>query len=140
MRVFVDTNIFISYLISPKKDGVVNLLLSKVAEGEVTLLVSKQLIKEIEHTVQRKPKLLKRVTQERLHQFISLLLAVSEEVPPTTEEIPKITRDPKDDYLVTYAVLGQADYLISGDKDLLVLGEVYGVKILHSGEFRVLIS
>lgn len=140
MRVFVDTNIFISYLLSPKKDSLVKLLLDKVADGDVTLLVSRELLEEIEVTVQRKPKLIKIVTKPRLSEFIQLLLAVSEEIPLITEPIPQITRDPKDDFLIAYAVLGQADYLVSGDNDLLVLKEVHGVKMLDSAAFRRLIS
>ena len=140
MRVFVDTNIFIAYLLSPRKDSLVKLLLDKVADGDVTLLVSRELLEEIEVTVQRKPKLIKIVTKSRLSEFIQLLLAVSEEIPLITEPIPQITRDPKDDYLIAYAVLGQADYLVSGDNDLLVLQEVHGVKMLDSAAFRGLIS
>lgn len=139
MRVFVDTNIFISYLFSQKKNSFVPLLFDKIAKGEITLLVTRALLDEIEATVQRKPKLLQTITQKRLTDFIQLLLAISEEIPLIRDAIPQITRDPKDDFLIAYAVLGQADYLISGDKDLLVLGSVHGVKIVRSGEFRSLI-
>ncbi len=82
MRVFVDTNIFIAYLLSPRKDSLVKLLLDKVADGDVILLVSRELLEEINATVQRKPKLIKIVTKSRLSEFIRLLLAVSEEIPP----------------------------------------------------------
>lgn len=139
MRVFVDTSIFISYLLSQKKDSFVPLLLNKIVEGEITLLVSRELLEEIEATVQRKPKLLQTITQQRLTGFIQLLQAISEEIPLIRDAIPQITRDPNDDFLIAYAVLGQADYLISGDKDLLVLGAVHGVQIVGSGEFRNLI-
>ena len=136
MRLFVDTNIFIAYLISPRKDSFVTLLLEKIEEGEITLLVSEGLLDEIEVTVKRKAKLLKIIGEDRLAQFIAMLKLISEEIPKINEPIPPITRDPKDDYLIAYSVVGQADYLISGDKDLLVLEEIHGVKILTSGEFR----
>jgi putative PIN family toxin of toxin-antitoxin system len=140
MRIFVDTNIFISYLLSQKKDSFVPLLFDKIAKGEMTLLVSRALLDEIEATVQKKPKLLQTITQQRLTDFFQLLLSISEEIPLIRDAIPQITRDPTDDFLIAYAVLGQADYLISGDQDLLVMKAVHRVKIVRSGEFRSLIS
>ena len=35
-----------------------------------------------------------------------------------------LRQHPKDDYLPAYALVGQADYLVTGDKDLLVLQEL----------------
>lgn len=140
MRVLVDTNLFISHLLSRKKDSLVALVLDKIAEGEITLLVPQALLVEIESVVLKKPNLLQIITKKRLAEFIQLLSAVSEEIPLISDAIPQITRDPKDDFLIAYAVLGEADYLISGDKDLLVLEEIHGVKIVDSGEFRRLIT
>jgi len=44
-------------------------------------------------------------------------------------------RDPKDRYLLTYAVNYAIDFLITGDKDLLVLGQVENVRILTPAQF-----
>jgi uncharacterized protein len=140
MRVLVDPNIFISYLLSPKKDSFISLLFDKVAEDEITLLVPQALLVEIESVVLKKPKLLQTITKKRLTQFVQSLSTISEEIPLISDPIPQITRDPKDDFLIAYAVLGEADYLISGDKDLLVLEAIHDVKIVDSGEFRRLIS
>lgn len=139
MRVLVDTNLFIAYLLKPREDSFVNLLLSEVVEGRVTLLVPEALLTEIERTVKRKPHLLTMISEPQLHQFLSLLQLLCEEIPLITEAIPPITRDPKDDYLIAYAVIGQADYLISGDKDLLVLETVGSVSLVDSGQFRQLL-
>ena len=49
--------------------------------------------------------------------------------------MPSVTRDRKDDYLLAYAVVGRADYLVTGDRDLLVLGEVEGVRIVSPAGF-----
>jgi predicted nucleic acid-binding protein len=46
-----------------------------------------------------------------------------------------VTRDIKDDYLLAYALVGRADYLVTGGEDLLVLGDVEGVKIVRPAEF-----
>ena len=44
--------------------------------------------------------------------------------------MPRFSRDPKDDYLIAYAVVGEADFLVTGDKDLLVLRQIGDVRIV----------
>lgn len=44
-------------------------------------------------------------------------------------------RDPEDDYLLAYALVGKADYLVTGDRDLLVLGSVGKTKIVTAQQF-----
>jgi uncharacterized protein len=44
-------------------------------------------------------------------------------------------RDPKDDKILELALNGQARYIISGDKDLLVLNPFRDVKIVTAEEF-----
>jgi putative PIN family toxin of toxin-antitoxin system len=139
MRVLVDTNLFIAYLLKPREDSFVVLLLDGVVSGQITLLLPAELLQEIERTTKRKPYLLKVITEERLHRFLALLQSLCEEIPLITEAIPPITRDAKDDYLLAYAVIGRADYLVSGDKDLLVLQTAASVAIVNSGDFRRLL-
>jgi putative PIN family toxin of toxin-antitoxin system len=140
MRVLVDTNLFIAYLLKPRPDSFIPLLLNAVAEGTVTLLLPEALLDKVGHTIRRKPHLLLRITEAKLTRFLQLLQSVAELGPLITEQIPAITRDPKDDYLIAYAVVGQADYLISGDKDLLVLEQLGAVTIVHSGQFREILA
>ena len=47
----------------------------------------------------------------------------------------RLCRDPKDNMFLDCAVAGGAKYLVSGDKDLLMLKGVAGVKILSPAEF-----
>jgi predicted nucleic acid-binding protein len=49
--------------------------------------------------------------------------------------LPGVTRDPKDDPLVACAVEGAADYLVSGDRDLLDLGETENIRMVTPREF-----
>ncbi len=41
---------------------------------------------------------------------------------------------------MAYAVVGQADYLVTGEKDLLVVAEVVGLKIISLVEFAALFA
>lgn len=51
-----------------------------------------------------------------------------------------VTRGPNDDHLLAYAVVGEADYLVTGDKDLLVIQRVGDVKIITPVDFASLIE
>ena len=48
--------------------------------------------------------------------------------------------DPDDDAVLACAVKSEADYLVTGDKDLLVLGHYGKTKILTPREFETLFS
>jgi uncharacterized protein len=50
-------------------------------------------------------------------------------------DIPQVTRDPKDDKFLATAMAGEADYLVSEDRDLLDLGEHQGIKIVDVATF-----
>jgi putative PIN family toxin of toxin-antitoxin system len=54
---------------------------------------------------------------------------------PITGRIRGICRDPNDDMVLECAVLAKADFIISGDKDLLSLGSYEGIRILTPREF-----
>jgi uncharacterized protein len=46
-----------------------------------------------------------------------------------------LSEDPEDNKILSSAVESNADYLITSDKHLLVIGKVAGIKILTPGEF-----
>ena len=52
-------------------------------------------------------------------------------------EIPQRCRDPKDDYLLELAVQANAIYLVSGDDDLLEIGQIEGCRIMTFAQFEV---
>jgi uncharacterized protein len=52
-----------------------------------------------------------------------------EQVPITC--IVRASRDPKDDMFLELAVNGRADYIVSGDQDLLVLSPFQQIPIMN---------
>jgi len=54
---------------------------------------------------------------------------------PVLGEIPAFTRDPKDDKFIACALAGQAQALITVDKDLLILEMVEQVRIVTPDAF-----
>jgi putative PIN family toxin of toxin-antitoxin system len=139
-RVLVDTNVFVSYLINPGQSGAVQAIIQAFLEGQYTLLLPDTLFQELLKTVQRKSPLAKRVSLEEIEFFSSALETYGEPIAKIQDPIPALVRDPKDDYLVAYAVVGKADYLVTGDDDLLVFKKIDRVKIITPAEFVSLLK
>jgi len=140
MRVVIDANVFIGYLLTPNETGVLHTIIDALFEGRYTLLLFEELIEEFAQTAIRKQHLAKRIFVDEIDELLFSLRAVAEEVPPITEAIPAIVRDYKDDYLIAYSVVYHADYLVTGDKDLLALQQIEQVKIITPAEFARIIA
>jgi putative PIN family toxin of toxin-antitoxin system len=103
--------------------GGIREILAALADDTFTLLLPEPLLDELLEAVRGKPRLAKRIQLSELTAFLESLREVGELLPLIEEPIPAVLRDPKDDYLLAYALVGEADYLVSGDKDLLALDE-----------------
>jgi uncharacterized protein len=60
----------------------------------------------------------------------SLLIEVTSQI--------TLSRDPKDDFLLALSIDSQADYLLTGDEDLLVLQKIEQTSILKIADFIAL--
>ena len=135
MRVLLDANLFVSYLLAPERESPSARIIRAALLGKFTLLLPEALLDELVRAVERKPYLRERIRPEEMAQLADILKSVAKIIPRITEPIPAVTRDPKDDYLIAYALVGEADYLVTGDKDLLVLEGVGTLRILTPRAF-----
>jgi predicted nucleic acid-binding protein len=93
------------------------------------------------HTVRSKPYFAKRLTEHQIVAFERLLRRIGLVFSDLHIEIERLVRDPKDDYLVASTILAGAQYLVTGDKDLLVLSETLKVpEIVTAADFLALIE
>ena len=118
MRVVIDTNVWLSALLW---GGQPNFILQLVEKKQIQAISSEEILNELMDIFQ-KPKLQKRLNQlnfsaeevtivaKRLMIFVRIEAII----------IPEL-RDPKDQMILATAITGNADVVISGDKDLLVL-------------------
>jgi putative PIN family toxin of toxin-antitoxin system len=129
IRIIVDTNIWISFLIGKELQDLKHL----IASEKVKIITTDQLLTEI-RLVTTRNKLRKYFNQDKVSDLISLLDIIADKV--KIEKIDKISRDAKNDFLLALAKEGRANYLITGDKDLLDI-QVYGrTKILTVKQFK----
>ena len=118
IRAVVDTNIFVSGLISA--NGTPALLIDALRQDRFLLLSSPPLTAEVDEVLAR-PSLAQYSFDPALTSFVRARVANAEQVVPLAP-LPVTSRDPKDDKLLACA-LGGADYLVTGDEDLLVLAD-----------------
>jgi putative PIN family toxin of toxin-antitoxin system len=117
-RAVVDTNLFVSGTIFTR--GHPHALLEAWRAGAFVLLLSDDHYDELTDVLSR-PKIVRRyrITPADLSALFAGL-ATAERVTPSPV-LPVQPRDPKDAKILAAAVGGNADYLVSGDDDLLVL-------------------
>jgi hypothetical protein len=135
-RVVVDTNLFVSGLIV--KRGLPHRLLNYWRQGSFTLLISEEQRDEIEVVLHR-PAIVERygVTPGERADLLWLIDAVAVRV-ASRHPLPLVVRDAKDEMILASALGGRADYLVTGDEDLLVLSgaaEIGSLRILRAREF-----
>lgn len=131
-RIIVDTNLWISFLIGKKLAG----LLDFLSDEKVELVVSQELLNEVLEVASR-PKLKKYFSQEHLNLVEDFM--TQETLFCRINNVPARCRDSKDDYLLELALVSKANYLITGDKDLLSMGEIGCCQIITVMEFDALI-
>jgi len=69
------------------------------------------------------------VTKDQIDLFISLLLSKST-IESVSGNLNVILKDPDDNIVLLTAVIGRADYIVSGDKHLLTLGKFESLEIV----------
>ena len=131
-RALVDTNQLVSSLLSAH--GHQGQLVDAWRRRAFVLLLAPGQIDEVAD-VPARPKIAKkyRVSAGDRRAFIDLLRA--EAILAPHEQRPGVCRDPDDDYLLGCAAAAEADYLVSGDADLLVIGHYRGVAIVEARHF-----
>jgi uncharacterized protein len=128
-RVILDTNVLISAALSPR--GKPFACLTWVLDN-ATLLTSRELLDELDTRLAR-PKFSKYVHDTRRHAFVADLTVSS--VLVEVRGVVTLCRDPDDDKLLEMIVAGDANCLVTGDQDLLVLHPFQGVPILTPAAF-----
>lgn len=128
LRLVIDTNLWISFIVSNKLDRLENFLIDNKAK----ILLSEELINEIASTI-AKPRLKKYFPEDALAEMLDVFEPFSDFIEIKSKV--EVCRDPNDDFLLSLAKDGKADYLLTGDKDLLVLEVFEGTKIMKINDF-----
>ena len=123
MKLVLDTNVLVSAIVF---GGLPRKVFELAIEGRVHLLISEPILTELKSVLQR-PKF--NFPFAAVQQIVTELINLGEMVYPT-EALAVIKRDPADNRILECAVTGSADYIVSGDDDILTLREFEGIVIV----------
>lgn len=115
MLVVLDAGVFVSAAITPT--GVASRVLTAGVEGRFQYLLCPRLV-----GVLARPKFTRVVSDEERQRFLAEVLAAGWDVSDPAE-IPAVSRDPDDDYLLALAAEHQAERVVTGDADLLDIAD-----------------
>lgn len=121
-RIILDTNLWISFLIS----GNLTQLEEWIQNGTITLVFSTELLEKFVE-VSRRPKFQDLFSEKNLE---GLLYSFDQYTDFVTVSSQIICRDKKDNFLLNLAVDGNVHYLVTGDQDLLVLKKIRKTRIV----------
>jgi len=124
----LDTNLWINFLIKNNFGRIEELLFN----DEYVLIFSRELLDEFLDVVQR-PKFHKYFSPANIEIALEIIIDFAIFIDVTSEI--NICRDPKDNFLLALAIDAKAKYLVTGDADLLVLGNIGSTKIITIADF-----
>ncbi len=125
-RVVIDTNIFISAI---GWRGIPQKILELWKTNKYHLVLSLEIVDEIEKTIEKLG-----LSQSLWQEWRSLIFERAYFVEGESLNLPEI-RDSKDKKVLNCAILSDASFIVSGDKDLLVLKKHKDIKIITPRSF-----
>lgn len=130
MKVVIDSNLFISSLFGK----ITSKLVQDIVIQKFNLVTSQKQINEI-CGVLRRPKFQNKISEKQVNEIEQIIIKHG-----TLVDTPGIIfdcRDPKDNFILEMALNGKADFIITGDSDLLELNPYKEIKIIKFSEFIV---
>jgi putative PIN family toxin of toxin-antitoxin system len=130
LKVVIDTNVIVSALIGQGPPRRIHELWTS---QHFRLTVSPEILNEYLRVLaypkfRGSPEEAARLVNENILDHVQL-------VKPPLQKLPHPSRDPKDDMFLRAALAAKADWLVSGDKDLLSLNGKYAFQILGPADF-----
>ena len=127
-NIVLDTNLWISFLISKRLFELDILIKNK----NITLIFSTELLEEFIEVVTR-PKFEKYFTKSDIEKILNYFNQYGKLI--NVQSNMKVCRDEKDNFLLNLSINSAADFLITGDNDLLILKQIEKTKIITFSGF-----
>jgi uncharacterized protein len=132
--VVLDTNVLVSAS-SRKKPSIPDAIYEALKAQRFTLITSVPILKEVRDVINRTEIIaFTKTTPDERKQFIVALMDISVITPGKQLSVPA-GRDITDDKILACGREGQADYIVTGDRDLLVIEEFEDIKIITPRAF-----
>ncbi len=126
-----DTNVFIASIIT---EGICSKLLHRARIKEFSLISCPFIMTEIRRTLSKKF----RLSHEEIASAIEPISEAITEIIEHKLKITDICRDADDDSVLACALAAKADYLVTGDSDLLEIRSFQDIRIITPRDFEAM--
>ena len=116
MRVVLDTNVFVSAAIQTGPPY--RVVQRWLKHREFYVIICPMLLAEVADVLMERPHLRRRIELAAARRYVATLNDMAD-LAPDPVDVEPATRDADDDYLVALARAHNADFIVTGDKDLL---------------------
>jgi len=128
VRIVIDTNVLVSAVLS--QQGPSHALWDHVLNARLELFVTQALLDEFADVISRDKFAAVLARTTRTTKALVSKLRDSAELVASSPLPAPVSRDPDDDHVIAAAVAAQAQWIVTGDRDLLVLGSYEGIAII----------
>ena len=135
MKVVLDCNIWISFLMGYQSE----LMRYILKERTIEIFICNEIISEV-NDVSKRPKCISKIPDNAICRLNIVFEKYCHQAKISTIANCCNIRDPKDLYLLSFSESVHADYLVSGDKDLLVLENYKDTQIISLAGFKQIIT
>jgi putative PIN family toxin of toxin-antitoxin system len=122
LRVVLDTNVLVSGLAYP--GSVPGRIVAAWRQGGLEVVLSRYILDELVRVLPRLPRI--RMTPAEIRDLADSFMFLADVVEPEGEQDANL-RDPTDQPVLLTLLAAKADYLVTGDKDLLALASQYPI-------------
>ena len=133
MRVVFDTNVLVAAFAA---NGLCAKLVRRANKRDFTLLLCPVIVEELRAVLKKKLSAM----EEEIQNAVALILeaGILAEIFPDPAKTPRVVKDPNDDLILFCAVMNEAEFLVSGDQDLLAIQKHGKTKIIAPRGFELL--
>jgi len=128
-----DTNVLVAAFVT---EGICSKILIRGRKRQFHLIACPILLREFERVLIKKFS----VTRNEARGALQIVSEAVHSVFRPSQSVQGICRDPDDDAILEYALGAGADYLVTGDADLLELKTFKGVRIVTPRDFEMLFN
>lgn len=133
MKAVFDTNVLIAAFLT---EGLCSGLLIRARKQAFNLVLCDDIIREFEGILLKKFKL----TSTDISEISAIVSQAASKRLHKLGPIPNICRDPNDDMIIACAIDAAADYIVTGDEDLLILKRYQDIAIINPRNFEALFA
>jgi putative PIN family toxin of toxin-antitoxin system len=133
VKAVFDTNVLIAAFLT---EGLCSGLLIRARKQAFNLVLCDDIIREFEGILIKKFKL----TSTDISEISAIVSEAASEILHKLGPIPNICRDPNDDMIIACAIDAAADYIVTGDEDLLILKRYKDIIVINPRNFEALFA